>query len=231
MKTLFLLAITVASMPFLPSTARAQEEFKVRAISFQPDFPAELYAHDPSGSTTAGSIQVKSFLNHEANPIKIKGNRLVFTRKPNPASATDIKELVGQVELPAGSKSFILLFLPESAEAGDFHSRVIAIDDSAKGFPAGSFKVANFTKCPVKFLLEKETFEYAPGETKIISKLPFGEDQSVGMEAYFKREDKWNIMSTGSWPNPGTRRVLEIVTENLKTKQIELKGIRDVVVP
>ena len=38
-------------------------------------------------------------------------------------------------------------------------------------------------------------------------------------------------MSSGSWPNPGTRRVLEIVTENLVTKQAELKGIRDVVVP
>ena len=231
MKTLSLLAITVISLPFILSSAWADEEIKVRAISFQPDFPGELHAHDPSGSATAGLIEVKSFLNHEANPLKIKGRSLVFTRKSNPASATDVNALVAKVELPADSKSFILLFLPESAEAVEHRSQVMVIDDSAKAFPPGSFKVANFTTLPVKILLESETFEYPPGETKIIAKPPFGENQSASMEAYFKRDDQWKIISTGSWPNPGTRRVLQIFSENLATKQIELKGVRDVVVP
>ncbi len=231
MKTLSLLAITVASLPFILLSARAAEDIKVRAISFQPDFPEEIHAHDPSGSVTAGLIEVKSFLNHEANPLKLKGRNLVFTRKSNPVSATDVNALVGKVELPAGSKSFILLFLPESAEAVENRSQVMVIDDSAKAFPQGSFKIANFTTSPVKIILETETFEYSPGETKIIAKPPFGENQSASMEAYFKRDDQWKIISTGSWPNPGTRRVLQIFTENPATKQIELKGVRDVVVP
>jgi hypothetical protein len=231
MKTLSLLAIAVASLPFLVSLAWAQEDITVRAITFQPDFPEEIHAHDPSGSATAGLIQVKSFLNHETNTLKIKGRNLVFTRKSNPVSATDVNALVGKVELPAGSKSFILLFLPETAEPGDQHSRVMVIDDSAKAFPGGSFKVANFTNCPVKFILETETFEYSPGDTKVIAKPPFGENTAVSMEAYFKKDEEWKMISTGSWPNPGTRRVLQIFTETLETKQIELKGIRDVVVP
>lgn len=231
MKTLTLLAIALSSLPFILPSAWAQEQVKVRAISFQPDFQGEIHAHDPSGSVTAGLIEVKSFLNHEANPLKIKGRSLVFTRKSSPVSATDVNALVGKVELPAGSKSFILIFLAESAEPGDQRSRVMVIDDSAKAFPAGSFKVANFTTFPVKFLLETETFEYAPGEIKVIAKPPFGENPAVSMEAYFKRDDQWKIISTGSWQNPGTRRVLQVFTENLATKQIELKGVRDVVVP
>ena len=227
MKNLSLLAISVASLPFLSASAWAQEEVKVRALSFQPDFPLELHAHDPSGSATAGLVEVKSFLNHEANTLKIKGRNLVFTRKSNPASATDVNEHLGQVELPADSKSFILLFLPET-EPEKHPNRVVAIDDSAKGFPAGSFKIANFTSYPLKITLEKESFEYAPGEIKFIAQPPFGENQSASMEAYCKRNDQWKIISTGSWPNPGTRRVLQIATENPVTKQVELKGIRDV---
>lgn len=231
MKLLSLSAVFAAALTAICTPLSAQQEIKVRALAFQQDFPAEIHAHDPSGSVTAGLIEVKSFLNHEANTLKIKGNRVVFTRKSNPVSATDVHELLGDVELPAGSKSFILLFLPDSVEPGNQHCRVIAIDDSAKGFPPGSFKVGNFTTSPVKITLEKETFEYAPGEMKVIAKPPFGEDQAAGMEAHFKKDDQWKVISTGSWSNPGTRRVLEIITENLATKQIELKGIRDVVVP
>lgn len=232
MKTLPRLVIALFSLPCLLSAVlAADQEIKVRAISFQQDFPVEIHAHDPSGSVSAGLIEVKTFLNHEANPLKLKGNRLVFTRKSNPVSATDVHELLGDVEFPAHSKSFILLFLPDSVEPGNQHCRVVAIDDSAKGFPAGSFKVGNFTNSSVKILLEKDTFEYAPGEMKVIGKPPFGDNQSASMEAYFKKDAEWMMISSGSWPNPGTRRVLEIVIEDPTSKQIELKGIRDVVVP
>jgi len=203
----------------------------VRALSFQPEFPVELHAHDPAGTSSAGPLEVKSFLNHEANVLKFKGTQLVFTRKSKPSSATDINEHVGKVEFPANTKSVILLFLPESLEHGNFHSRVIAIDDTAKAFPAGSFKLANFAKCPVKIELDKETYEVAPGETKLIAKTDFGVTQAASMRAYCKSEDQWQMISTGSWPNPGSKRVLQIFTEDLASKQIELKGIRDVAVP
>ena len=231
MKSLTSLAIIAAVFPCLVSSLAAQQEIKVRAISFQPGFPAEIHAHQPDGAATAGMVEVKSFLNHESNPLKFKGNKLVFTARSSPVSATDVNQLLANVEIPTGAKSLILLFLPESAEPGNFHSRVLAIDDSAKAFPGGSFKVANLGSLPLKIQLEKESFEFAPGEIRVIAKPPFGDNQSASMEAYIKRDGQWALMSSGSWPNPGTRRVLEIVTENLTTKQAELKGIRDVVVP
>lgn len=231
MRALPLLALAAVLLPSLVSSSLAEQEIQVRAMSFQQGFPVEIHAHEPDGTATAGMVEIKSFLNHEANTLKCKGNRLVFTRRSRPASATDLDEVLGQVEIPATSKSWILLFLPESAEPTDFRSRVLAIDDSAKGFPAGSFMIANFATLPLKIELEKESYEFTPGEMRVIAKPPFGDAQAAGMQAYCKRNDQWALISTGSWANPGTRRVLQVVTENPVTKQIELKGIRDVAVP
>ncbi|MEO5716034.1 MAG: hypothetical protein ABIT37_21315 [Luteolibacter sp.] len=231
MKTPLLLAIGAALLSCMIAPSLAQQELKVRAISFQPGFPVELHAHLPDGSATAGLVEIKTFLNDETNLLKYKGGPLVFTARSNPVSATDVNQVIGRVEIPEGVKSCILLFLPEKAEPGNLHSRVMAIDDSQPAFPAGSFKIANFASVQVKIELEKETFEFASGEIRVIAKPPFGENKAASMEAYLKHEDKWQLVSSGSWPNPGTRRVLQIVIENPETHQLELKGVRDVVVP
>ncbi len=233
MKTPPLPVLAAALLTCLTTAAAlAQQEVKVRAIAFQPGFPVELRAHEADGSANAGMVEIKSFLNNETNVLKFKGSGpLVFTVRSNPVSATDSNQVLGQVEIPAGAKSLILLFLPATAESGNFHSRVMAIDDSAAAFPPGSFKVANFATLPVKIDLETESFEFAAGEVRIIAKPPFGDNQAASMEASIKRDDKWHMISSGSWPNPGTRRVLQVVSENPATRQPELKGIRDVVVP
>lgn len=224
-------ALAATSLLCFVPLLSAQQEIRVRSISLHPNFPVEIHAHLPDGSATAGRVEIKSFLNHETNLLKFTGNRLVFTLRSSPVSATDVNQVLGQVEIPSGLTSCVLLLLPESVEQGDFQSQVHAIDDSAKEFPAGSFKVANLGNLPLKIELAKEIFEFAPGEIRSITKLPFGENQSVSMEAYLKRNDQWSLISSGSWPNPGTRRVFEIVADNLVTKQFELKGIRDVTVP
>ncbi|MEO5716762.1 MAG: hypothetical protein ABIT37_25005 [Luteolibacter sp.] len=231
MKTLSILACSLAVLPFFSAPAAAQvQEMQVRSLAFQPDFPVELHAHDPSGSETAGLIEIKSFLNHEGNLLKYKGTGVSFTRRTNPASATNVDEVIGKVEFPTDTKSCILLFIPTSQLQGNFQSRVVAIDDSAKAFPSGSFKVVNFASVAVKIELEKEIYEIPPGELKVITNAPFGEGQSVSMHAFCKRGEQWELVSTGVWTNPGTRRVLQVVTED-PDKQIELKGIRDVVIP
>jgi hypothetical protein len=230
MRNYKLFAIAAVLLPCFSSSLMADQELKIRALSFQPGFPVEIHAHEPDGSATGGMVEIKSFLNHEANVVRCKGTRLVFTRRSRPDSATDMNEMIGQIEFPATSKSWILLFTPETVEQGEFKSKVFAIDDSAKGFPAGSFQIANLTTMPIKIELEKETYEFTPGEMRNIPKPPFGENQSASMEAYFKKDDKWMLLSSGSWPNPGTKRVLQILTENPATKQIDLKGVRDVAV-
>jgi hypothetical protein len=231
MKSPTLLLASVTLFPLLCMSAVAQQEIRIRALSFQPGFPADVHAHLPSGAMTLGEMQVKSFLNHEANLLKFNGGALVFTIKSDPVSATDVNEHIGKVEMPADLKSAILLFLPESPEPGDFRSRVIAIGDSAADFPPGSFKVANVSSLPIKIELEKEVYQFAPGETKVIAKPPFGENQAASMRAYCKRNDEWQLITSGVWPNPGSKRVLQVFTADPATRQIELKGIRDVAAP
>jgi hypothetical protein len=79
--------------------------------------------------------------------------------------------------------------------------------------------------------LAKETYEVPAGESKVIANAPFNENQTVSMHAFCKRGEQWELISTGVWTNPGTRRVLQIITEDPISKQIDLKGIRDVALP
>lgn len=231
MKSPTLLLASVTLFPVLCMSAVAQQEIRIRALSFQPGFPADVHAHLPSGAMTVGEVQVKSFLNHEANLLKFNGGTLVFTIKSDPVSATDVNEHLGKVEVPANLKSAILLFLPESREPGSFRSRVIAIGDSAADFPPGSFKVANVSSLPIKIELEKVVYQFAPGEIKVIATPHFGDNQAAAMRAFFKQGEQWQLITSGSWPNPGTKRVLQVFSEDFASKRIELKGIRDVAVP
>ncbi len=231
MKTLPTLAASIIFIPFLIASALAQQEVRVRALSFQPAFPPEIHAHDPSGTASAGNLEVKSFLNHESNKLSLIGPSVSFTRRSNPVSATNVGEVLAKFEFSPEIKSCILVFLPESPKPMVLNSRVLAIDDSTESFPAGSFKIANFASVPVKIELEAEVCELAAGEVKIMTKLPYRDNQSVSMRAYVKKHDQWQLMSTGIWTDPGTRRVLQLITEDLATKEVELRGVRDVAAP
>lgn len=231
MKTLSLLVSAACLSWTIAAAVAAPREISIRSLSFQPGFPDDVHAHLPSGRATVGEIQVKSFLNHEANRLTFEGEELVFTLKSSPISATDVNQHIGTVDLPENLKSSVLLFIPISQKPGDYQSRVVPIDDSAAAFPSGSFKVANVGNLPIKIELGKDTHQCAPGETLVISKVPFGANQSVGMRAYCKRGDNWKLITSGVWSNPGTKRVLQVFVEDLLTKEVTLKGIRDITKP
>lgn len=220
----FLLALL---LPALATTLSAQREISIRALAFQPGFPSELHAHNPSGSSTAGPVEVKSFLNHESSTLKLEGDSVAFTRKSSPASATNVDDVLCKVDLPA-TKSAIVLFTSGENPKQPAHCRARAIDDSVQAFPAGSFLVVNFTKTPVKITLEEKSYEIAPDAAEAIAKIPYTARQSVRMQAFAKKGDAWNLISTGTWTNPGTRRVLEVLTQDPATGQVEMRGIRDV---
>lgn len=220
----FLLALL---LPALATTLHAEREISVRALAFQPGFPPEVHAHNPSGSSTAGPVEVRSFLNHESNVLKVEGDSVAFTRKSNPASAIDVNEVLCKVDLPA-SKSAIVLFTSGENAKQPVQYRARAIDDSAKAFPAGSFLIVNFTKSPVKITLEGKSYEVAPDAVEAITKIPYTTRQNVRMQAFAKKGDDWNLISTGTWTNPGAKRVLEILTADPVSGQVEMRGIRDV---
>jgi hypothetical protein len=131
------------------------------------------------------------------------------------------------VDLPA-SKSAIVLFTPDGGSKQPARYLARAIDDSAEAFPAGSFLVVNYTKTPVKITLEEKTFEIPADATEAISEIPYSPRQTARMQAFVKKGDAWNLISTGTWTNPGAKRVLEVLTENQATGQVEMRGIRDV---
>lgn len=231
MKTPLLLLAAAILLPWISSPVAAKGEVRVRALSFQSGFPQELFVHLPSGSKSLGLVQVKSFLNHEANELKHNGGELVFTRSSKATSATDVNRHVGKVEFPKGAKSVILLFLPEPRDGVEFASRVVVIADDARAFPPGSFRVANLASKTTKIELEKKPFLFEPGEIKTIAKPPYGANKRATMRAYSKDGDDWKTVSSGAWSSPGTRRILQLFIEDPVRKRVMLKSIRDVVVP
>lgn len=221
------MAATLLAAAALPANG---QEYKIRGISLQPDFPVtEVHVHQDGGRADAGVVQVKSFLNHEADVLKLKGPKIVLTTQAGAASAKDPALTVGSCTLPAKGGSVILLLLPDSP--GKPASKVIVLDDSKKGFPPGSVKVLNLSSLPVKIELEKKPFDFAAGEIRDIPDMPVNDASSAGMKATCERDGKWEVFSSGLWPHPGTKRVLQVITDNPATKLVDIRGFRDVAEP
>lgn len=223
-----LIAGVLPLLAMLP--AAGQQECRVRALSLQAGATApELFACNETGGSAAGSVQVKTFLNHEFDTLKPKGTRLVFTTKPGPAAAKDEDARIGTCELPAAAKSVILLFIPETP--GKSACRITVVDDSTKAFPSGSIAIVNLGSLPVRIQLESKSFEFKPGEIRAIPDPPVGPSQASAMKGQLLRNGKWEDFSSGAWPHPGDKRVLQILTENPTTKRLEIRGVRDVAKP
>jgi len=227
MKTLISLA-AFAAISLLP--VFAEGECRVRAIVSQAGaVPPEIHVHNAAGTATAGKLQVKTFLNHEFTLLAPKGGPVVFTSKADPASVKTPEDVIGEGELPAKAASIILLFFPDAPDKP--HCRVTVVDATAKAFPPGSFKVVNLSRSPIRIELEKDKFEFQPGETKVIKNAPMGDNGSAGMRAYYESEGTWKPFSESMWANPGDKRVLQIIADNVATHQPEMTGIRDVAKP
>lgn len=234
--------VLLASLAFcLPATAQqsppAEVEtagLRIRGLAFQLDSPpADVFAHDAAGdgSVPGVKVDVKSYLNHEFSGVPIKGDSLVFTRTADPAGIKDSSNLIAKTRLPAGFRRGIFMFLPGTGKAGDPPFRVLAIDDSPKAFPSGSLKILNLSPLAVSISLEKEVFHFKSGETRVIEDPPVGPSQSSGMVAKAFKDGEWQKIGSGVWPHPGSKRILQVLFENPKSGQVELRGIRDIAKP
>jgi hypothetical protein len=227
MNTRSLAAVAAA---LLSIAAAFAQEFQIRAISMSPDCPGpEVHVHHDGGSADAGVVQVKSFLNHEADPVKLKSRKIVLTTQAGAASVKDPALVVGSCELPAKSTSAILLFVPE--KPGSPACKVVVLDDSIKAFPPGSIKIANLSTLPVKIELEKKPFDFKPGEIRNIEDPPVNDANSSGIKGTCESGGQWQLFSSGVWPHPGPKRVLQVIVDNPTTKLAEIRGFRDVAVP
>ncbi|WP_035611974.1 hypothetical protein [Haloferula sp. BvORR071] len=238
MKSIFSAAVLAAFLPILCPLASAQKkeaqpkgDCRVRCVVAQPGsmLPEELHIHDAAGSATAGKIKVKTFLNHEFDLLVTKGGPVVITTKPEPASVKTEEDVVGKCELPAKAPSLILLLAPEAADK--IQSKVTVLDATAKAFPPGSFYLVNLSTVPITVELETEKFECKAGESTVIKKPPVGEGSMSSMKAFREKDGKQEQISSGSWPSPGQKRVLQIFLENPSSKDIEVSSIQDLAKP
>ena len=221
------LATTVLATVLSSFAATAADDCQIRALALHPGtVPEELHVQSAANSAPAGRIHPKTFLNHESDPVKRLAGKLAFTTK---AGATDASDRIGTCELPANAKSVILVFIPEIQ--GKPACKVIVVDDSPKAFPPGSIHVLNLSSMPVRIELEKSKFEFKPGEIRPIPNPPAGANGTAAMSAMCQRSGVWEKFSSGAWPHPGPKRVLQILTEAPDTKQIEIRGFRDVAAP
>ena len=128
----------------------AQQQEKKKGVQFscmlwEGPLPQKIYYQDGEDYR-----EVIPFTSHRSLPHwleKSKEFRLFTMTQPQ---AKDGKEqepvytLVGQSKLLPGISPILFLLIPSQGEE-DFKIRIMALDDSLEGFPAGSFRFANFS--------------------------------------------------------------------------------------
>ena len=205
---------------------------RIRALAFelQGEIPPEMYAHaDPSDGKRDGvKVDVKNYLNHEFNTVPSAMKKMVWTDSPDPASTTESGRVLARVKVPDRMGSGIFMVLPGSGKAKEPKFRVLPIDDARGAFPAGSLKVMNLSPREVKLQLEKSVYSFKPGETEVIKDPPVGANNVSAMRAFCREGEGWQRIGSGGWPHPGQKRVLQVLFENPSSKQVEMRGFRDV---
>jgi hypothetical protein len=212
----------------------AQESSAVRAevrlLAFSDAVKVkEVFAQDPAAPPDAPSVAVpvKTYLNHQFNPLELKSRKIVFTTKPDRASLTREGEVAGEVTLPDGGNSSILLFLP-GKPGGKSMYQIMAVPDSKRAFPAGSFNITNLSPLPVRLMLEDKNFDFKPGQNHIVENPPVRPDGQSGMRAFAFKDEKWISISTGLWPSPGDARGLMILFLEPVSGNVQLQSFDDV---
>jgi hypothetical protein len=214
----------------LSAQKKAAIRVEIRLLAFQPNEATDdAFAQDPTApaEAVATKMPIKSYLNHEFSTLLLTGRRILFTTKPDRGSLTREGELLGEATLPEGIRSAILLFLP--AKPGDKASfQILAIDDSKRAFPAGSFRVSNLSPQPVRIVLEEKTYNFKPGEIQLITDPPVRDGNQSGMKAFAFQDKAWQRIGSGIWPHPGDNRVVQVLFFNSVADQVQLRAYDDV---
>jgi hypothetical protein len=206
---------------------------KVRLLAFTPELSKpEVYAHDPAAAADILGVktEIKSYLNHQSCLVATRSKKVVFTTKPDHASIGRQGELIGEASLPATGNSALMVFLP--GKPGDKATNlVMAVDDSKRAFPPGSFHITNISPQVVRLKLEKTQYDFTPGKTLLISDPPIGENHQAGMEASVQKGNAWSPVASGFWPIPKSGRNLALIFQNPATGRIALHSFDDVPPP
>lgn len=229
-KSTFLAALVaiVASGSSVAQNAPATVE--LRALAFSPDLKVkDAYLHDPAAPAEAAAVktEIKSYLNHQFSPMVLRSRKVVITTSSDRASMTKPGELIGEATLPADGDSSILLFLPGKPGA-NAKCQVMAVPDSKKAFPAGSFRVTNLSPLHVRLVMEKKVYDFLPGKTGLVENPPVRPNGQIGMRAVAQKEGKWVELSSSLWAHPGEARCFMIIFPDEAAGGIRLQAFDDI---
>jgi hypothetical protein len=223
-------AILAFGLMIANSALAQRASVHVRALAFSPQLQSEdVFAHDPAaaGGAAAARTPIKTFLNHENALLELTGREVVFTTNADRASLKDQSQIVAKVTFPSKLQRAILLFLPKQAdEAGA--AKVMVVPDSPREFPAGSFRITNLSPVPVQIQLEGKNFNFKPGDTQTIENPPMGEADQAAMRAFAIMDGQPRRIGSGFWPDPGTRRVVQVLYQDPASGRVQLRGFRDI---
>ncbi|GAA5484195.1 hypothetical protein [Haloferula sargassicola] len=236
-RTLLLgLLTSLIGLPAVAQQAREEAGIRVRCLAFvigaQP--PPEVYAFNPA-KKDAGSVklEVKTFLNHQAETLPDGTQNLLLTTDPDPSSTLIQEKLVAKATLPDGARSVILLFVPGTGKAGDLPYRIFVVDDTRKAFPEGSLMVLNMSPTEVRFQLDEKDLRFKKGTTNLVKELDAGPDNLIDMRAFCRigpgnAAKDWKRIAAARWAPPGKKRVFQVLFLDPVSQEIQLRGFTDV---
>ena len=211
-----------------------ERKLSLRCLTFQMgNGAAEVFVHSLGAEegVVGTAVTPKNYLNHERIDIQLFSAKLVFTTEPNQASINDPKKILGNAVVGENLQSAIFMFFPAEKKAGKPPLNILTFDDSKKAFPPGSLSFVNLSPLALQLQLEKEKYGFKPGERKLIKNPPKNERYSMGMYAFVYVDKQWKRIAASMWPHPGDIRVIKIAFYNPASKQIEIKGVRDISIP
>ena len=202
---------------------------EIRMLSFSPDLALSVaFAQDPAAQDSVSiPSPIKNYLNHEFSTVQLKTRKIAFTKKSDKASLTREGELIGEVTLPEGGNSAILLFLPGSPGA-KASCQILAIVDSKRAFPVGSYSATNLSPLPVRLVLEGKNYDFKSGQHLLIENPPTREGGMIGMRAFSFEKEVWSPIGAQLWPSPGQSRSVLVMFLNPESKTVQLRGYDDV---
>ncbi len=229
-KQLFVAAfLCMSASPLFAQAPGTRAE--IRMLAFNNNLEQEeVYAQDPAAPATAASVKspIKSYLNHEFSTLQLMGRKIIFTSKPDRASMTREGETIGEVTLPDGMNSAILLFFPKSNPQDKALCRIMPIGDSKRAFPAGSYHATNLSPLNVRIILEEKNYDFKPGQTMLIENPPVREDHQIGMQTIAFKDNKWIPMASSIWSPPGKRRNVLLIYPDPRTGNVDLRAYDDI---
>lgn len=224
----FLLLLLGAASAFAQQPAA--RVVRLRLLAFDSTaVPTESYVFDPAVTEPSPGIvaPIKGYLNHEDLKLQLFGSDLIFSKSKKAEDAKNAELQIGKVTLPKTGNRFMLIFLPGANQ----QFRVLPLDDSVKEFPLGSYRVISLSRFPVRLTLEKNSYEFKPGQSSLITDPPVQANHHSAMYAYATIDGKEQRIGSGLWPHPGQKRAVQVFFDNPTSQAVELRGFRDISPP